>query len=107
MTVQLSLLLSEVAVTTAEPFLRAVTRPASTETMSVGETLHNTVWSVASGAADGGAEVGSAAPAQLQRVLAQSHLLHRMMSGSGRGVGGVVSHSFLRASRAFLALLSV
>ena len=107
MTVQLSLLLSEVAVTTAEPFLRAVTRPASTETMSVGETLHNTVWSVASGGA-----MEALRSAVLPRLSSSVCWLKvtfstGMMSGSGRGVGGVVSHSFLRAARAFLALLSV
>ena len=40
---------------------------------------------------DGGAEVGSAAPAQLQRVPAQSHLLHRddVRVGQGSGRRGV------------------
>ena len=40
---------------------------------------------------DGGAEVGSAAPAQFQRVLAQSHLLHRddVRVGQGSGRRGV------------------
>ena len=78
-----------------------------TETMSVGETLHNTVWSVASGGA-----MEALRSAVLPRVSSSVCWLRvtfstGMMSGSGRGVGGVVSHSFLRASRSSLALLSV
>ena len=67
----------------------------------------HTVWSVASGGA-----MEALRSAVLPRLSSSVCWLRvtfstGMMSGSGRGVGGVVSHSFLRASRAFLALLSV
>lgn len=59
--------------------------------MSVGETLHNTVWSVASGGAMEALRSAVLPRAQLQRVLAQSHLLHRddVRVGQGSGRRGV------------------
>lgn len=107
MTVQLSLLVSETAVTTAVPFLRPVTRPASTETTPSGEALQSTVWSVASGGV-----METLRSAELSRGSSRVCWLRAtfwtgMMSGSGRGVGGVVSHSFFRAVRSSCALLPV